>query len=66
MKNSIRSTTKLERGKGKRTNFHTKDDKEELEETLRDWKMHVHRDKEQEERLILMDAQEFLLEALPA
>lgn len=46
MKNSVGSA-KLEWGKGERTKFHTKDKGEELEEAFRDWKMHVHRDKDE-------------------
>lgn len=46
MKNNVRSA-KMEWGKGKRTNFHTKDDRKELEEAFRDWKMHVHRDEDE-------------------
>lgn len=45
MKKSIRSA-KMEWEKGKRTNFHTKDNGEDLEEAFRDWKMHEHRDKD--------------------
>lgn len=46
MKNNTGSA-KMEWEKGKRTNFHTKDNGEELEEAFRDWKMHVHRDKDE-------------------
>lgn len=46
MKNSIMSA-KMEWEKEKRTNFHTKDNREELEEAFRDWKMHVHGDKDE-------------------
>lgn len=46
MKNSIRSA-KMEWEKGKRTNFRTKDNGEDLEEASRNWKMHEHRDKDE-------------------
>lgn len=46
MKNSIGSA-KMEWGKGKRTKFPTKDNRKELEEVFREWKMHVHRDKDE-------------------